>query len=116
MKRADAEKRSSSIEQGEMSDPLKPKQADKPDRNPFDNQELTLKIDRMEIRVSLDSLDNGHLTGEQLRKLVEPPIDHGRDLFEVVVGGSDKKIEDTALVEIYDWQRFFSAPTQINPG
>lgn len=116
MNKADAEKRNSSVEPGEKSDPLKPKQPDRPDRNPLDNRELTIMIERTEIKVSVDSLDNGHLTGTQLRELVKPPIDHTRDLFEVVVGGLDKKIEDTDFVEIYDWQRFFSAPEQINPG
>lgn len=116
MNTTDEEKRSSSVEQGEKPDPLKPKQSDKPDRNPFDNKELTVKIDRTEIKVPVDSLENGHLTGDQLRQLVNPPIDQTRDLFEVVAGGSDKKIENSDIVEIYDWQRFFSAPAQINPG
>ena len=116
MNTADAEKRSPSVEQGEKPDPLKPKQSNKPDRHPFDNKELTVKIDRAEIKVPVDSLENGHLTGDQLRKLVKPPIDHTRDLFEVVVGGLDEKIGDSDRVKIYDWQRFFSAPAQVNPG
>ena len=116
MDTADEMKRSSSVEPGEKSDPLKPKQPDKPDRNPLDNKELTIMIERTEIKVPVDSMDNGHLTGAQLREMAKPPIDRTRDLFEVVVGGLDKKIEDTDRVEIYDWQRFFSAPEQINPG
>ena len=116
MNTTDVEEKSSSVEQGDNPDPLKPKQPDKPDRHPFDKKELTIKIDRTEISVSEDSLDDGYLTGDQIRNLVTPPIDHTRDLFEVVAGGSDKKIENTENVEIYDWQRFFSAPAQINPG
>ena len=107
MYKADVEEKSSSVEQGEMPDPLKPKQSDKPDRHPFDKKELTIKIDRTEIRVSVDSLDDGYLTGERLRELAKLPTDKKRDLFEVLLGGSDKKIENTDRVKICDWQRFF---------
>ena len=116
MYKTDVEEKSSSVEQGENPDPLKPKQPDKPDRHPFDKKELTIKIDRTEIRVSVDSLDDGYLTGKQLRELAKLPTDKKRDLFEVLLGGSDKKIENTDRVKICDWQRFFSAPAQINPG
>ena len=115
MNTTDVEERSS-VEQGEMPDPLKPKQSDKPDRHSFDKKELTVKIDRTEIKVPVDSLDDGYLTGKQLREFVKLPTDPKRDLFEVVVGGTDKKIEDTDRVKIYDGQRFISAPAQINPG
>lgn len=116
MYKTDVEEKSSSVEQGEEPDPLKPKQPDKPDRRPFEKKELTIKIDRTEFRVSVDSLDDGYMTGDQIRNLVDPPIDHTRDLFEVLLGGSDKKIENADRVKICDWQRFFSAPAQINPG
>ncbi len=38
------------------------------------------------------------------------------DLFEVVPGGSDKKIELTDRVKMRPGLRFFTAPAQINPG
>lgn len=73
---------------------------------PFD-----IKIDRTEFKVR-----ERFLTGAQLRQLPKPPIGPDRDLFEVVPGGSDRKIENDTRVEIRDGLRFFTAPAQINPG
>lgn len=56
------------------------------------------------------------LTGAQLRQLPQPPVGPDRDLFEVVPGGTDKKIGDEEKVRIRDGLRFFTAPAQINPG
>lgn len=70
-----------------------------------------IQIDRTHYRVELE-----HMTGLQLRALPSPPIGPDRDLFEVVPGGSDKKIGDEEVVEIRNGLRFFSAPGQINPG
>ena len=50
MYKTDVEEKSSSVEQGEEPDPLKPKQSVKPDRHPFEKKELTIKIDRTEIK------------------------------------------------------------------
>jgi hypothetical protein len=73
---------------------------------PFD-----IKIDRTEYKVH-----ERFLTGAQLRQLPKPPIGPDRDLFEVVPGGSDEKIADNKKVKMRDGLRFFTAPTQINPG
>lgn len=70
-----------------------------------------IKIDRMSYKVS-----EAVLTGTQLRQLPEPDIGQDRDLFEVVPGGSDLKIEADAKVEMRNGLRFFTAPAQINPG
>ena len=70
-----------------------------------------IKIDRTEFKVK-----DHFLTGAQLRALPNPPIGPDRDLFEVVPGGSDVKIEDTQKVKMRDGLRFFTAPAQINPG
>ena len=48
-----------------------------------------IQIDRVHYTVEQDNL-----TGAQLRGLVAPPIGPERDLFEVVPGGTDRKIED----------------------
>jgi hypothetical protein len=73
--------------------------------------EFEIRIDRTEYGVS-----QRELTGLQLRNLVHPPIGPDRDLFEVVLGGSDRKIADTEEVKIREGLRFFTAPAQINPG
>ncbi|WP_172626764.1 multiubiquitin domain-containing protein [Bradyrhizobium ivorense] len=70
-----------------------------------------IKIDRTTYKVS-----EPVLTGAQLRRLPEPDIGPDRDLFEVVPGGSDLKIEVDARVEMRNGLRFFTAPAQINPG
>lgn len=70
-----------------------------------------IKIDRKEYRVR-----ERVLTGAQLRRLPEPDIGADRDLFEVVPGGSDRKIANDQEVRMRDGLRFFTAPAQINPG
>lgn len=71
----------------------------------------TIRIDRETFHVAEPTL-----TGAQLRVLPEPDIGGDRDLFEVVPGGSDRKIELTDIVKLRDGLRFFTAPAQINPG
>ena len=70
-----------------------------------------IKIDRKEYKVR-----EKVLTGTQLRQLPEPDIGPDRDLFEVVPGGSDRKIANDQEVKMRDGLRFFTAPAQINPG
>ncbi|HKZ03426.1 MAG TPA: multiubiquitin domain-containing protein [Pyrinomonadaceae bacterium] len=70
-----------------------------------------IQIDRAHFKVTSENM-----TGLQLRKVPNPPIGPERDLFEVVPGGSDKKIGNDDVVEIRNGLRFFTAPGQINPG
>jgi len=70
-----------------------------------------IKIDRIDYQIA-----EHKRTGSQLRQIPSPPIGPDRDLFEVVPGGSDRKIEDKDEVKIRDGLRFFTAPAQINPG
>jgi Multiubiquitin len=72
---------------------------------------ITIKIDRETFKVAKEQM-----TGRELRQLPNPPIGPDRDLFEVVPGGSDKKIADDTIVKLKDGMRFFTAPAQINPG
>lgn len=75
-----------------------------------------IRVDREDVEVRLDSLTDGTLTGSGIRDSVSPPIGADRDLFEIVPGGSDRKIGDEEPVVLRDWMRFFSAPRTINPG
>jgi hypothetical protein len=70
-----------------------------------------IKIDRNEFKVA-----QAALTGAQLRALPNPDVGTDRDLFEVVPGGPDRKIELTEVIKMRDGLRFFTAPAQINPG
>jgi hypothetical protein len=78
----------------------------RPERLTFD-----IKIDR-----TVYAVHEKVLTGEQLRQLPKPDIGPDRDLFEVVPGKSDEKIELNTQVEMRNGLRFFTAPAQINPG
>lgn len=73
--------------------------------------EFNIRIDRDHFKVTQPAL-----TGAQLRSLPTPEIGADRDLFEVVPGGSDRKIELNESVSMRDGLRFFTAPAQINPG
>ena len=75
------------------------------------HHEFHIQIDRVHYTVT-----KHFMTGEQLRHVPSPPIGPDRDLFEVIPGGTDRKISDNEEVEIRDGKRFFTAPAQINPG
>lgn len=80
-------------------------------KGPAGSDVFVIKIDRKEYKVR-----ERVLTGAQLRRLPEPDIGPDRDLFEVVPGGSDRKIANDQEVKMRDGLRFFTAPAQINPG
>lgn len=82
-----------------------------PVTQPPGHNQTNIQIDRTHYRVPTEVM-----TGQQLRDLVSPPIPMTRDLFQVVPGGDDIKIEPTASVALHDGMRFFTAPAQINPG
>ena len=75
------------------------------------HETFEIRIDRTEYKVT-----QRQMTGLELRHVPPTPIGPDRDLFEVVPGGTDRRIEDNTLVEIRNGLRFFSAPAQINPG
>lgn len=74
-----------------------------------EHKKFQIQIDRVHYTVTQE-----FMTGAELRRV--PPIGPDRDLFEVVPGGTDKKIEDDETVEIREGERFFTAPAHINPG
>ena len=85
--------------------------AAKDDKEEKQPNKFQIQIDRTHYTVTSE-----HMTGRQLRNVPTLPIGAERDLFEVVPGGSDRKISDDQIVEIRNGIRFFTAPTQINPG
>ena len=70
-----------------------------------------IQIDREHFTVHQEDM-----TGAQIRQVPNPPVGPDRDLFEVGPAHSDVKIEDVQVVEIRNGLRFFSAPSNINPG
>lgn len=85
-----------------------------------EQQEQEHRPERLDLHIQIDrvhyTVHQRIMTGEQLRHVPNPPIGPDRDLFEVVPGGTDRKIADDEKVEIRDGKRFFTAPAQINPG
>lgn len=73
--------------------------------------EFQIQIDRVHYTVA-----QHQMTGADLRRVPPTAIGPDRDLFEVVPGGTDRKIGDVDVVEIRNGVRFFTAPAQINPG
>lgn len=73
--------------------------------------EFHIQIDRVHYTVT-----KSVMTGAELRRVPPTPIGPDRDLFEVVPGRPDRKIEDITEVQIQDGKRFFTAPSHINPG
>ena len=99
-----AEKRR--LEEFESHERREREEFERRENHPFD-----IKIDRTEYKVQ-----ERKLNGAQLRALPRPPIGPDRDVFEVVPGGSDRKIEASTEIRMHDGLRFFTAPAQINPG
>ena len=62
---------------------------------PDKDKMFVIKIDRTEYKVHEEIL-----TGAELRQLPNPDIGPDRDLFEVVPGGSDIKIETSTEVRM----------------
>lgn len=116
MKHADEGHRPEDIHDVPDNGPDRGRESPDDGRRPERPGRLTIRIDRKEYRVPPELLDAGRLTGQQIRRLADPNIGPDRDLFEVVPGGSDRKIGDQDKVLIRNHMRFFSAPAVINPG
>lgn len=80
-------------------------------KGPGPEHEYNIQIDREHFKVK-----ELQLTGAQLRRRPNPDVGADRDLFQVVPGGSDRKVESHDSIEMRDGLRFFTAPAQINPG
>ena len=78
---------------------------------PDTDKVFTIQIDRVQYELS-----ENRLTGVDLRNLPTPPIPPERDLFEIIPGHPDRKVEDGDRILIRDGLRFFTAPNTINPG
>ena len=78
---------------------------------PEPNKVFNIQIDRVQYQ-----LTENRLTGADLRRVPPTPIPPERDIFEIIPGHPDRKIEDDDRIEIRDGLRFFTAPNTINPG
>ena len=78
---------------------------------PEDDKTYTIQIDRTQY-----VLKKNRMTGADLRRVPSPPIPPDRDIFQIIPGRPDEKIEDDDRIPITDGLRFFTAPNTINPG
>ena len=78
---------------------------------PDEDKSFEIQIDRVKY-----TLTENRLTGADLRRVPDPPIPPERDLFEIVPGQPDRKVENGDRILIRDGLRFFTAPNTINPG
>ena len=96
---------------------INPEELAKPDVDPIDLEKpdedkvFDIQIDRTHYQVS-----RNRITGAELRNIPTPPIPQDRDLFEVIPGRPDRKVENEDRVLLRDGLRFFTAPNTINPG
>ena len=74
------------------------------------------KVFRIQIDREHYEVEKTEMTGAELRQVPPTPIPPERDLYEVVPGHPDRKIENDDVVEIRNGLRFFTAPGTINPG
>jgi predicted RNase H-like HicB family nuclease len=82
-----------------------------------ENAQNPSRVFRIHIDRAHYNISNEKMTGAQLRELMPAlPIGIDRDLFEIVSGERDRKIEDTDIVEIWNGKRFFTLPSHINSG
>lgn len=89
----------------------KPEEAGPGFDKPEDDKTYTIQIDRTQY-----VLKENRLTGADLRRVPTPPIPPDRDIFQIIPGRPDKKVEDDDHIQITDGLRFFTAPNTINPG
>ena len=78
---------------------------------PDPDKAYEIQIDRVTY-----TLTENRLTGADLRRVPDPPIPPERDLFEIIPGQPDRKVENDDRILIRDGLRFFTAPNTINPG
>ena len=96
---------------------LNPDELTKPDVDPVDLEKpeedkvYDIQIDRTHYQIS-----RNRLTGAELRAIPTPPIPPDRDIFEVIPGRPDRKVEAEDRILVRDGLRFFTAPNTINPG
>ena len=62
------------------------------------------------------AVNRARMTGAELRRVPTPAIPDDYDLWQVVPGDNDMKVEDTDEIEVGVWTRLFTAPKHINAG
>lgn len=74
-------------------------------------EKLTIVIDSKKYRAPARVM-----TGAKLRRLADPDIGPGFDLWQEVPGGEDNLVDDRERVKLSDGMGFYSSSCDINPG
>jgi hypothetical protein len=82
-----------------------------PDQADHGPKDFPIHIDREMFKVDQDTM-----TGAELRALPTPPIGQDRNLYRVVPGGQDVKVNDGDVVELKPGMHFVTAPKNVTPG
>lgn len=73
---------------------------------------MSLESNEKLIQIQLDgiqySVDRPRMTSADLRRLPQTSVDWDIDLFEIMLGEPNKKIEDRDVLTLYDGQEFRS--------
>jgi hypothetical protein len=81
------------------------------DRPPHEHH-TTIHIDKQPFKVH-----GATISAEDLRRLPDPDIGSGRDLYLEVKGpGEDHLVSDGEIVTLKPGMHFFTAPASITPG
>ena len=75
------------------------------------NEKLTIVIDNKKYLAA-----SPVLTGDELRKLADPDIGVGFDLWQEIPGGEDNLVEAHERIKLRNGMSFYSANSTINPG
>jgi hypothetical protein len=75
------------------------------------SHDFPIFIDKKQYKVDATSM-----TGAELRAVPQPSIGQDRDLYRIVPGGDDHRVEDNERIELKPGMRFISVPRQITPG
>jgi hypothetical protein len=86
-----------------------PPTRDDPNINP--KETIVIVIDNKKYRAPA-----AVLTGGELRKLADPDIGAGFDLWQEIPGGEDNLVEGTERIKLRNGMSFYSANSTINPG
>ena len=98
------------------NDPMEKDELDALEVEPNPEKPDTDKSYEIQIDRIMYTLTENRLTGFELRQVPDPPIPPSRDLFEIVPGRPDRKVENDDRILVQDGLRFFTAPSNINPG
>ena len=74
-------------------------------------EKITIVIDNKTYRAPARVL-----TGAQLRRLADPDIGPGFDLWQEIPGDEDNLVSDHERIKLADGMGFYSSSCEINPG